>query len=119
MKLTQTNIFIVVLLTVLVSKSEGHTNCIPEGLWGRYCDKLCPTGCYGDTACTRLEGLCTTGCDIGFFGDKCTEACPAGCLEKYCHRGGDCAEGCVDGKWGDFCKKACNAKCLGGVCGMD
>jgi len=117
MKLTQLNILIVVLLAVLVSKSEGHTNCIPEGLWGKNCEKTCPSGCYGD-GCSRLEGLCTTGCDIGFYGAKCTDHCPEGCSDNYCHNGGYCAEGCVDGTWGDFCDKTC-AKCVGGVCGMD
>jgi len=110
MKLTKLNIFIVLLVAALISKAEGNTSstysdhCIPEGLWGSNCDILCPSGCYGDTACTRLEGICTTGCDIGFFGERCTKPCPAGCLENYCHSGGDCAMGCVDGKWGDFCK---------------
>eukprot|EP00105_Crassostrea_gigas_P008584 XP_011423194.1 PREDICTED: cell death abnormality protein 1 [Crassostrea gigas] len=72
----------------------------------------CSAHCSNIT-CNNITGLCTFGCQAGFYGEKCDRdcsSCPTGCGNFT----GRCFGDCPVGKFGVSCDKACNQGCKDG-----
>ncbi|GFR72683.1 multiple epidermal growth factor-like domains 10 [Elysia marginata] len=85
------------------------------------CSQNCSINCGGrNETCHHLTGVCTSGCAIGFEGEKCESLCRKGTYGQNCtqicnnhcggphkechHITGECTSGCVAGYKGATCK---------------
>lgn len=58
--------------------------------------------------CNRDTGICSTGCNLGFYGDICNNSSNVNCKTGYCVRSsGYCVGDCRDGYFGDKCSELC------------
>ncbi|KAK3775710.1 hypothetical protein RRG08_067411 [Elysia crispata] len=101
--------------------------------YGANCSKTCSENCGGpENACDNLNGVCTSGCDKGYqgqrcdaectnnkFGVNCSENCNQNCggPNNACDvRHGVCSDGCDDGYQGEKCEAPCNKRTFGANC---
>ncbi|KAK3759677.1 hypothetical protein RRG08_025123 [Elysia crispata] len=104
-----------------------------ENRYGGNCSKTCSENCGGpENACDNFTGICTSGCDKGYQGERCEAACNkqrfgANCSEncskqcggpnKDCNNvDGSCILGCIDGYEGEKCDIQCENKTFGVNC---
>ncbi|XP_053387134.1 receptor-type tyrosine-protein phosphatase alpha-like, partial [Mercenaria mercenaria] len=88
-------------------KSGNCTSC-PEGYYGEFCDKKCSNGC-SNNSCDIDTGLCSSGCQPGFSGDKC---CVRSSNCDICESNSQCLK-CKPGHYGVDCEIECPKTCHG------
>ena len=43
-----------------------------ENSFGANCSEICSQNCGGENGtCETVNGFCTSGCDVGYLGDRC------------------------------------------------
>lgn len=69
-----------------------------------------------------MNGICTEGCEVGYYNPTCTTTCSARCAigagstKLECNIAtGACTHGCVDGYYGNTCEE-CSDRCLDKKC---
>ncbi|GFR93375.1 multiple epidermal growth factor-like domains 10, partial [Elysia marginata] len=96
------------------------------------CSQTCSSHCGGrNKTCHHLTGVCTSGCAIGFEGEKCESLCRKGTYGQNCtqncnnhcggpheechHISGECTSGCVVGYKGATCSSPVTRRMLDDV----
>ncbi|XP_050401808.1 neurogenic locus notch homolog protein 1 [Patella vulgata] len=83
------------------------------------CLKKCAINCKNDKC--DVDGRCTDGCNVGFYGSDCMGECSPNCKDNICYGIGVCSA-CRDGFYGNVCSKNCfncnpgGCKRISGVC---
>ena len=69
------------------------------------CDKEC-TGHCSRNQCKQLADaiVCSSDCEVGFYGPGCDQQCSLNCLNNICEKNGGKCTACVPGKQGDMCE---------------
>lgn len=83
-----------------------------NGFYGEKCSKQCGNCRGGDLACNKVDGVCTSGCEEDYQGEKCdlppqpvNLSCVNcfGGLNACAHDTFVCQRGCIKGWLGDTC----------------
>ncbi|XP_062610487.1 uncharacterized protein LOC134272254 [Saccostrea cucullata] len=78
--------------------------------YGDDCSNMCSVNCISQ-ACNNVTGVCTIGCERGFYSQKCEQRCSASCPSSCNRDSGSCEGACPAGKYGDQCDRTCNQNC--------
>ncbi|XP_062585346.1 receptor-type tyrosine-protein phosphatase T-like isoform X2 [Saccostrea cucullata] len=77
---------------------------------GTDCLQVCSVNCINQT-CDDDTGVCTLGCNEGYYSHKCEQSCSALCPSGCSRYSGECKGNCPVGKYGNQCEMACNQNC--------
>ncbi|KAK3790631.1 hypothetical protein RRG08_043914 [Elysia crispata] len=111
---------------------ELFTVC-PKNTYGVHCSKTCSENCGGpENECDNFTGICTSGCDEGYQGERCEAECTNNTFGVNCSencnqncggpnntcdiRHGRCTDGCDDGYQGEKCEAPCEDNTFGADC---
>ncbi|XP_048248466.1 cell death abnormality protein 1-like isoform X2 [Haliotis rufescens] len=92
---------------------NGDSCTCKAGFHGDGCTAPCPLHCLYNVC--GLEGECTRGCELGWYGRLCKQQCN-NCVNGSCSLNGICTSGCSSGWSGDKCDEACNVNCEDELC---
>ncbi|XP_056003593.1 multiple epidermal growth factor-like domains protein 6 [Ostrea edulis] len=107
--------------------SVNYVSCSPQ-YYGELCKETCGS-CSDGMTCNHVDGTCTNGCDVGFYGEECKTRCPVPgyyglncsipCDDtncRYCHSETGACFRCKPGYQGHQCKLPCSPQYYGELC---
>ncbi|XP_046329633.2 multiple epidermal growth factor-like domains protein 10 [Haliotis rufescens] len=94
-------------------RCNGDSCTCKAGFHGDGCTAPCPLHCLYEVC--GLEGGCTRGCEVGWYGRLCEKQCN-NCVREACSFNRVCTSGCNSGWSGDKCDEACNVSCEDELC---